>query len=67
MMDKVTANYIYENTTGSTFDLDLQGIWLNDREILMKFDLASCSYLAEHSRDRLGRWSQSNPSSRLCT
>ena len=26
------ANFIYENTTTSTLDLDLQGIWLGDRE-----------------------------------
>ena len=26
-----TANYIYENTTKSTLDLDLQGTWMNDR------------------------------------
>lgn len=28
------ANFIYENTTRSTLDLDLQGIWINDREPL---------------------------------
>ncbi|KAF8505431.1 Alpha/Beta hydrolase protein [Russula emetica] len=28
-----TANYIYENTTRSTLDLDLQGIWINDPTI----------------------------------
>lgn len=26
------ANYIYEHTTRATLDLDLQGIWINDRE-----------------------------------
>jgi carboxypeptidase D len=26
------ANFIYENTTRSTLDLNLQGIWINDRE-----------------------------------
>jgi hypothetical protein len=26
------ANYIYEHTTRETLDLDLQGIWINDRE-----------------------------------
>jgi hypothetical protein len=29
------ANYIYENTTTATLDLDLQGIWINDREPLL--------------------------------
>jgi hypothetical protein len=29
------ANYIYENMTKSTLDLDLQGIWINDREPLL--------------------------------
>jgi len=24
------ANFIYENTTKTTLDLDLQGIWIND-------------------------------------
>lgn len=28
------ANFIYENTTRSTLDLDLQGIWINDRNSL---------------------------------
>ena len=28
------ANFIYENTITSTLDLDLQGIWINDREPL---------------------------------
>ncbi len=28
------ANYIYEHTTKTTLDLDLQGIWINDRELL---------------------------------
>ena len=27
------ANYIYENTTRATLDLDLQGIWINDGEL----------------------------------
>jgi len=27
------ANFIYENTTSSTLDLDLQGVWLNDPSI----------------------------------
>ena len=26
------ANYIYEHTTRATLDLDLRGIWINDRE-----------------------------------
>ena len=26
------ANYIYEYTTRATLDLDLQGIWINDRK-----------------------------------
>jgi hypothetical protein len=26
------ADFIYENTTRSTLDLDLQGFWLGDRE-----------------------------------
>jgi hypothetical protein len=29
------ANFIYENTTRETLDLDLQGIWINDRELLL--------------------------------
>lgn len=29
-MSEDTAHYIYENTTRSTLDLDLQGIWMND-------------------------------------
>lgn len=32
MTHKDIANFIYEHTTRSTLDLDLQGIWLNDRE-----------------------------------
>ena len=32
MMDKDIANFIYENTTKSILDLDLQGIWICDRE-----------------------------------
>ena len=28
------ADFIYEHTTSSTLDLDLQGIWINDREPL---------------------------------
>jgi len=32
MTDKDIANFIYEHTTRSTLDLDLQGIWINDRE-----------------------------------
>jgi len=39
MMDKDLANFIYENTTRSTLDLDLQGIWMNDRELLLRFYL----------------------------
>jgi len=31
-MSEDIANYIYENTTRSTLDLDLQGIWINDRQ-----------------------------------
>jgi len=34
-MSEDTANYIYENTTAATLDLDLQGIWINDREPLL--------------------------------
>ena len=37
-MSEDLANLIYENTTRSTLDLDLQGFWLNDREFLQKFD-----------------------------
>jgi len=33
MTDKDIANFIYEHTTRSTLDLDLQGIWINDREL----------------------------------
>jgi len=29
------ANFIYEYTTRSTLDLDLQGIWINDRELFL--------------------------------
>ena len=36
MMDKDIANLIYENTTRSTLDLDLRGIWINDRELLLR-------------------------------
>ena len=25
-----TANFVFENTTRSTLDLDLQGVWMND-------------------------------------
>jgi carboxypeptidase D len=46
MLDKDLANFIYEHTTSSTLDLDLRGIWMNDRELLLRFDLKSCSYLA---------------------
>ena len=38
-MDKDIANYIYEKTTRATLDLDLQGIWINDREFPLRFDL----------------------------
>ncbi len=38
MMNEDIANYIYENTTKTTLDLDLQGIWINDRELLLMFD-----------------------------
>ncbi len=34
MMSEDIANYIYEHTTKTTLDLDLQGIWINDRELL---------------------------------
>ena len=37
-MSEDLANFIYENTTRSTLDLDLQGFWLNDREFLQTFD-----------------------------
>jgi hypothetical protein len=37
-MSEDLANFIYENTTRSTLDLDLQGFWLNDRESLLMFD-----------------------------
>ena len=37
-MNKDTANYIYENTTRSTLDLDLQGFWLNDRQSFLMLD-----------------------------
>ncbi len=45
-MDKDIANFIYEHTTSKTLDLDLQGIWINDREFLLRSDLWSCSFLA---------------------
>ena len=37
-MSEDTANYIYENTTRSTLDLDLQGIWINDRQAFLMLD-----------------------------
>ena len=37
-MSEDTANYIYENTTRSTLDLDLQGIWMNDRQSFLMLD-----------------------------
>jgi carboxypeptidase D len=36
MLDKDIANFIYEKTTRSTLDLDLRGIWINDRELLLR-------------------------------
>ena len=45
-MGKDIANYIYEKTTRSTLDLDLQGIWINDREFPLSFDLKPRSSLA---------------------
>jgi hypothetical protein len=33
-MSEDIANHIYEHTTRSTLDLDLQGFWINDREAL---------------------------------
>ena len=37
-MSEDTANFIYENMTRSTLDLDLQGIWLNDRQFFLMLD-----------------------------
>ena len=37
-MSEDTANYIYENTTTSTLDLNLRGIWINDREPFLMHD-----------------------------
>jgi len=37
-MSEDTANYIYENTTRSILDLDLQGIWINDRQSYLMLD-----------------------------
>ena len=37
-MSEDIANYIYENTTRSTLDLDLQGIWINDRQSSLMLD-----------------------------
>jgi hypothetical protein len=40
------ANYIYENTTRATLDLDLQGVWINDREPLSMLGRQSRTFLA---------------------
>lgn len=45
-MSEDTANYIYENTTSSTLDLDLQGIWINDRQPFLMLGWQSHSFLA---------------------
>ncbi len=45
-MSEDAANYIYENTTRSTLDLDLQGIWINDRQSFLMLDWQSHSFLA---------------------
>ncbi len=37
-MSEDIANHIYEHTTRSTLDLDLQGFWINDREALLILD-----------------------------
>jgi hypothetical protein len=36
------ANYIYEHTTWATLNLDLQGIWINDREPLLTLGWRDC-------------------------
>jgi hypothetical protein len=40
------ANFIYENTTRATLDLDLVACWMNDRELLLMLDWQSRSFLA---------------------
>jgi hypothetical protein len=37
-MSEDIANFIYEHMTPSTLGLDLKGIWMNDREPLLKLD-----------------------------
>ena len=44
-MAKDIANFIYEKTTRLSLDLDLQGIWINDREFHLRFDLETRSSL----------------------
>ncbi|KAI0285118.1 Alpha/Beta hydrolase protein [Russula aff. rugulosa BPL654] len=46
-----TANYIYENTTSSTLDLNLQGIWLNDPTIgwdVIQSQIAAVSFVQKY-------------------
>ena len=45
-MDQDIADFIYEHTTRATLDLDLQGIWINDRELLLSLDSESCLFSA---------------------
>jgi hypothetical protein len=40
------ANFIYENTTRATLDLDLIACWMNDRGPLLMLDWQSRSFLA---------------------
>ena len=40
------ANFIYENTTTSTLDLDLQGAWLSDREFFQVQTQSNTSSMA---------------------
>ena len=37
-MSEDTANCIHENTTTSTLDLNLQGMWLNDRQSFLMLE-----------------------------
>lgn len=68
-MSEDAADYIYEQTTRSTLDLDLQGIWINDREPLFKarlvVPLISC--LNEYSYGRLACCPLPDPRCRLRT
>jgi carboxypeptidase D len=43
------ANYIYEHTTRATLDLDLQGIWINDRKPLFNVRLSVPIILSLHT------------------